>query len=319
MSNFLTGRTSSSLAGDHVVDVFTGGVDYTAGTSTTVTLTNDPGSENNVAIAFDGLVQFHDTYSISGTTVTFDAAIPTGTLKVEAKYGQTYAVGTVPDTSVDSTKLADDAVTTDKVAAGVVGPQSVQVFTSSGTWTKPAGINTVVVYVVGGGGSGAGASNASAATSGGAGGGCSIKLIDVSAISSETVTVGTGGAAPSAGANNGNNGNTSSFGSHCSATGGFGGLNSGDGRDGGSGSNGDLNFDGGASGPGGGWSSNIHTGSAGGGSFFGGGGKGNRSHAAGAAGNNYGGGGSGGASNTTTGNVAGGAGADGVVVVWEYI
>lgn len=34
------------------------------------------------------------------------------------------------------------------------GLQSVQVFTSSGTWTKPAGINKVIVEVLGGGAGG---------------------------------------------------------------------------------------------------------------------------------------------------------------------
>ena len=37
-------------------------------------------------------------------------------MKVEAKYGQTYAVGTVPDNSVDATKIADNAVTSGKMA-----------------------------------------------------------------------------------------------------------------------------------------------------------------------------------------------------------
>ena len=53
----------------------------------------------------------------------------------------------------------------------------------------------------------------------GGGGACAIELIDVSAVSSETVTVGSGGAG---GNNVGGNGGSSSFGSHCSAGGGTG-------------------------------------------------------------------------------------------------
>ena len=92
-------------------------------------------------------------------------------------------------------------------AGGGGGLQSVQVFTSSGTWTKPAGISSVRVQLVG---SGCGGFNWN--KSGGAGG-YSEKFIDVSSIASETVTVGAGAASGVAG-------NTSSFGSHCSGAGG---------------------------------------------------------------------------------------------------
>ena len=110
--SFLTGRSDLSTRTSGTVDVFSGsGVDFTAGSSTTVTLTADPGTENDLVIAFDGVTQHHDTYSVSATTVTFDTAIPTGTLKIEAKYGSTYAVGTVPD----------DAVTLAKMASGTDG------------------------------------------------------------------------------------------------------------------------------------------------------------------------------------------------------
>src|SRR5690606_10391397 len=82
------------------------------------------------------------------------------------------------------------------------GIQSVQVFTANGTWNKPVGINKVVVECVGGGGGGAGVSSTtSQATLGGGGGygGYSKILIDVSAISSETVTIGAAGAGGAAG------------------------------------------------------------------------------------------------------------------------
>ena len=36
------------------------------------------------------------------------------------------------------------------------GLNSVQVFTSSGTWTRPSGITKVIMYVTGGGGNGGG-------------------------------------------------------------------------------------------------------------------------------------------------------------------
>jgi hypothetical protein len=92
--------------------VFAAGVGFTAGSSTYIDLSADPGSENNVIVAFDGVYQNHDTYGISGVRVTFDAAIPTGTLKIEARYAQEHPNYTV---------VADDAVTLAKMASGTDG------------------------------------------------------------------------------------------------------------------------------------------------------------------------------------------------------
>jgi hypothetical protein len=107
------------------------------------------------------------------------------------------------------------------VAVGVT-PASVQVFTSSGTWTRPTGILTIVVTVVGSGGGGAGGSESGSdgvSGGGGGGGGYAIEKIDVASLASETVTIGAGGAGGSSGTI-GVAGDTSSFGSYCSATGG---------------------------------------------------------------------------------------------------
>ncbi len=73
------------------------------------------------------------------------------------------------------------------------GLSSVQIFTSSGTWTKPSGITKVIVEVQGAGGAGT-KSNTNGARNGGGGGGYARKLINVSSISTATVTVGAGGA-----------------------------------------------------------------------------------------------------------------------------
>ena len=135
--------------------------------------------------------------------------------------------------------------------AGGGGFASVQYFTSSGTWTKPSGIKIIRVTVLGAGGGG-GKSNDYYAYggNGGGGGGLSQKTIDVTSISSETVTIGASGAGKSSAAAGGAGG-SSSFGSHCSASGGSGGSgyianNSNSGTTGaGIGSSGNINVRGG--------------------------------------------------------------------------
>ena len=96
------------------------------------------------------------------------------------------------------------------------GVRSMQVWTSNGTWYRPSGVSTIMVTVTGGGGGGSGFCE-----SGGAGG-TSQRQVDVTNVSSVSVSVGnSGGGTNYAGC--GGNGNTSSFGGYCSAGGGYGG------------------------------------------------------------------------------------------------
>ena len=188
---------------------------------------------------------------------------------------------------------------------------SVQVFTSSGTWTRPTGVITVMVEVVGGGGGGGGNSSGNTASGGGGAGGYARELLDVSSTASATVTVGAGGSGGSAGGT-GSTGGTTSFAALLSATGGVGGTTS-NGGEAGIGSGGDFNAKGG---PG-------HQGSAvnafggnpmGGNSFFQGGGKAINGTPVGSVTVGTLGGGGGGVSSTS----AGGAGGSGIVIVTEY-
>jgi hypothetical protein len=137
---------------------------------------------------------------------------------------------------------------------------SVQVFSSTGTWTKPAGITRIRVQLVAGGGGGSGHGEAGGA------GGYSERIVDVTGVSSVAITVGGGGGGVNyhniAGA-----GAATSFGPYLSASAGEGGRNVGGhcgGRPG-VGSGGDVNFYGG-----GGAGHTNHGGGEGGSSYFGG-------------------------------------------------
>jgi len=184
-------------------------------------------------------------------------------------------------------------------------------FTSSGTWTKDAGLKYVVVEVQGGGGNGDSVTSSSSSISTGGGGGAggySKKLILASALgATETVTVGAAAGASSFGILATANGGTTST----SRAGG----------DGGTAASGDINIQGGDGSPA--ISTGIDrdgAGGSGGNSPLGFGGKGageTDTFVNGGAGRGYGGGG-GGALAANDEFATGGAGAGGIVIVTEF-
>jgi len=124
--------------------------------------------------------------------------------------------------------------------AGLHGIASLQVYTSSTTWNRPAGVRYIRVQLVGSGGGGSGHGE------GGAAGGYAERYLDVTAISSVSITI-AGGGGGTFYANAGGNAGGSSFGPYLSCSGGHG-------------ANRQNQHSGGVSGVGSGGNLNIHQG-----------------------------------------------------------
>ena len=95
---------------------------YTGNNSTTAfTLSIDPSVEQNTFVYIDGVYQQKNTYSTSGTTLTFSTAPPTGaSVEVMSMTATNSIVGTVSDSAINTAKLADLSVTTAKIADDAV-------------------------------------------------------------------------------------------------------------------------------------------------------------------------------------------------------
>jgi hypothetical protein len=102
------------------------------GSDVTLTLTIAPVNENNTQVFIDGVYQNKDTYSISGTTLTFSTAPPNGS-----------AVEVMTMTQTDINVPVDGTITSAKLSGDLVTPGALDV-TGTVTATKLVSENGVL-------------------------------------------------------------------------------------------------------------------------------------------------------------------------------
>lgn len=248
--------------------------------------------------------------SLSGSLINITVTPDSGSLT--NSFSSAYlSILTPTNTSIPST------VTT----AG--GLRSFQIFTSGSgaTYTKPAGITSILVECIGGGGGGGSStcSSTQLGAGGGGGGGGYCRKFFLTAAATYTYTVGAGGAATVAGSDTTFSTMTAGGGAGAVAnTGGAAGSLGGLGGTGGTCTGGDINQPGGAGALGVAIAGISAVGGNGGSSALGGGAA-DSSEAAGiAAMANSGGGGGGAGNNAANTTNAGGAGGSGLIIVWEF-
>lgn len=89
------------------------------GTTTAFTLSRAPASANAVVVIVSGVVQDPSTYSVSGTTLTFSAAPPSGTNNISVRHLGVVGIINTPATgSVVADTIADGVITSAKFASG---------------------------------------------------------------------------------------------------------------------------------------------------------------------------------------------------------
>ena len=104
--NFYIGQEAIDRSDNiSTVDVFTTVTDYTAGSTTQLTMSAGTDvAANNITITFDGVVQHSNTWSLALGVATFNSAIPVGTGAVQIAYAAPVTVGIV-DGSVTTATL----------------------------------------------------------------------------------------------------------------------------------------------------------------------------------------------------------------------
>lgn len=141
--NWIVSELGGKLA-NPLVDELVGGVDFTAGTSTSVTASQNIQNVDTLVVFMNGVaLKPSDISDVSGAVITFAAAIPTGVDTIVVRHIETVEIGTPADNSVSMAKLANGTpgtlFTFDATGkAVVIGPGEVgQALVSQGAGIPP--------------------------------------------------------------------------------------------------------------------------------------------------------------------------------------
>ena len=342
-----TGTSTAPVYGQLLVGNAIGGYDLIATSSLGIIANGSlfdylfPGSATSTLLNFTGGIISSASSTIgngtqSGGLTISGNATTTGTLAVQGTGTSTFAGGI--DIAAGCFSVGGECIEIPGGGGGSGVLVDIQSFSANGTYIPSAGATIAYVIVTGAGGGGGGADSPAADTAnevvggGGGAGGTSLAVVDVAATTSVKVFVGTAG---TGGANTGGTGGTggqSRFSTFATGSGGVGGGGSavnaacaagswGTAGTGGSAGAGDVNVPGG-DGHIGDCLAEVVFGGLGGGSYWGGGGRGGQDAAnvctAGATAGAYGAGGGGATCEDIDTGALGGAGASGVIVVYEY-
>jgi len=107
---------NSIVSSPYIVDVFSG-----TGSQTAFTLQYAPATTAAIAVHVAGVYQAPSSYTLSGTTLTFNSAPTAGSSNIQVLHLSIGSVAQVPsDGSVTTAKIADGAITADKIADGTI-------------------------------------------------------------------------------------------------------------------------------------------------------------------------------------------------------
>lgn len=132
LANYDASQFATSVIGtNRVVDRF-----LANGTAGPYTLSADPLNINNTLVFVGGDYRAHNTYTVSGASITFDGPVVGGTVvEVVQQLAVTYPVTALSDNVVSTGKVVDGAITLTKLSASVQALINGALQKSGGTMT----------------------------------------------------------------------------------------------------------------------------------------------------------------------------------------
>ncbi|MEI8204865.1 MAG: FG-GAP-like repeat-containing protein, partial [Bacteroidota bacterium] len=213
------------MSGSYVLTISTP-IGCTSITSTLVNIAAPASQPTGFSGSINPAFGSTQTYSVSNVAgVVYSWTFPLGWVQTAGGTSNSVTV-TVGAGSGNITVIPSNACGSGAPLNAAVAPNNSTNITSSGSWTCPAGVYSIIAECWGGGGAGGG-STATTSCGGGAGGGCyAKKIVSVIPNTTYTVTVGAVKTGTTTSSNTANTGNPSWFGSSSTvfASGGAGGY-----------------------------------------------------------------------------------------------